>query len=252
MRRALPLLAPAARAQVEQLLTPEALATVAAVLGVWVGSHFVGVGEIVDIVLLVAGVAMIGIAVFDGVEELLSFATTAVRAQSDADFDRSAAHFSRAVSILGIQAVLALLFRGAPKSFRGGRANVGATPNFARGTASRPPLRSTRALPRGQGRTTPWGEVIISRLGTTADRRLAALHENVHRILTPKVAILRNFRISGRAASYSPSSLSKYLEEALAETVAQIGVHGLRSVFKGISFSGNQRIRDPSAQGRHQ
>lgn len=236
MKRSLPLLGPAARAAIEKLLTPAALATMAAVLGVWVGSHFLGVGEIVDIVLLVAGVAVIGIAVFDGIEELLSFAMLALKARSDADLDRAAQHFSKAVSILGIQTVLAVLFRGAPKTWRGGRPNVGPPPRFVRGAIARPPLRSTRTLPAGAGETSPWGEIIISRLGTSTDRRLAALHERVHRLLTPRLNVLRNFRVTGRVTSYSKSPLSRYLEEALAETVAQVGVHGLRSVFRGISF----------------
>ncbi len=63
-----------------------------------------------------------------------------------------------------------------------------------------------------------------------------ALHENVHRVLTPKVHLLRQFRIENRTASYTRSTLSKYLEEALAETIAQVGVNGFGQVFKGISF----------------
>ena len=48
MRRSLPRLAPGVRAEVEKLLTPEALAVIAGVLGLWVGSHFIGIGEIID------------------------------------------------------------------------------------------------------------------------------------------------------------------------------------------------------------
>jgi hypothetical protein len=97
-------------------------------------------------------------------------------------------------------------------------------------------LRSTRCRPAGAGVTDPWGDIVISRLGTATDRRLAALHENVHRVLTPKVYFLREFRVQNRTSSYTRSVLSKYLEEALAETVAQVGVNGFREVFKGISF----------------
>jgi hypothetical protein len=236
MKRSLPLLAPQARAEVERMLTPEALATIAAVLSIWVGAHFVGIGEIVDIVLVVAGVAVIGLAVFEGIEELLTFGGSALRAGSEAELDVAALHFAKAVSILGVQTVLAVLFRGAPKTWKGGRIDVGTPPKYVKGALSRPPLRSTRAMPAGEGATMPWGEIIISRLGSTTDRRLVALHEAVHRRLTPKLNILRQFRVSGRTASYVRSPLSKYLEEALAETVAQVGVNGLRSAFTGISF----------------
>lgn len=42
--------------------------------------------------------------------------------------------------------------------------------------------------------------------------------------------------MSTRAASYVRSSLWRYLEEALAETVAQVGVTGFSKFFRGIRF----------------
>jgi hypothetical protein len=36
--------------------------------------------------------------------------------------------------------------------------------------------------------------------------------------------------------SYERSALSKYLEEALAETIAQVSVNGFRSTFRGVTF----------------
>jgi hypothetical protein len=53
------------------------------------------------------------------VDELLSFATLAINAQTEGDLDQAASHLANAVAILGIQAVLAVLFRGAPKTWRG-------------------------------------------------------------------------------------------------------------------------------------
>ena len=234
--RSLPLLGPEAREAAVKLLDPVVLATVAGVLAAWVVSHFIGIGEIIDAVLLAAGVLAIGMSVFDGVSELFQFARIALNASGESDLDTAARHFAEAVAILGIQAVLSLLLRGAPKTFRGGRVNVGAPPSFARGAVSRPPLRTTRSLPPAHGETSAWGDIVISRLGTAQDRRIAALHENVHRILTPKVNALRTFRISNRASSYARSALSKYLEEALAETIAQVGVNGFGSAFTGIAF----------------
>jgi len=234
--RSLPLLPASARDEIAKLIEPRTLAMVAGVLTAWVISHFFGVGEIVDAILIGAGVLAIGLSVFEGIDELYEFAKGALGATSSEDLNAAARHFARAVAILGIQAVLAVLLKGSPKTFRGGRVTVGPAPAFARGPVSTPLLRSTRGLAAGAGETDVWGEIVISRLGTGADRRLAALHENIHRLLTPKVALLRNFRVSGRTASYSRSALSKYLEEALAESVAQVGVNGLRSVFTGISF----------------
>jgi hypothetical protein len=58
----------------------------------------------------------------------------------------------------------------------------------------------------------------------------------VHQFLAPKLYVLREYRVSNRASSYMRSSLWRYIEEALAETVAQVGVHGIRQFFTGIKF----------------
>jgi hypothetical protein len=49
-----------ARREVEALLTKEAIAVMVGVLTLWALSHFIGVGEIADIVLIVVGVAALG------------------------------------------------------------------------------------------------------------------------------------------------------------------------------------------------
>jgi hypothetical protein len=218
IRRSLPFLAPEVRREIEKLLDPKALAIVGGVLGAWLLAHFFGVGEIVDAIVVGAGIVAIGIAVFDGIDELYHFASESISATSDRELDQAGLHFSKAVAILGVQTVLAVLLRSAPKTFKGRRVDVGKPPPFVEGNLSRPPLTSTRGLPAGAGETGPWGNIVISRLGTSADRRLVALHEAVHRLLTPKLALLRRFRVNSRTSSYMKSSLSKYLEEAMAET----------------------------------
>lgn len=158
-------------------------------------------------------------------------------ARSEAALDEAGKHFAEAVAILGIQATLAILFKNRPRSYKGGRAEIGPTPQqTAVSGVVQPGLRSTRNLGAGGGETSIWGEIVISRLGSAADRRLAALHESVHRLLTPRLLVLRRFRVRNRTQSYSQSMLSKYLEEAIAETYAQVGVNGFRAVFRGISF----------------
>jgi len=50
--------------QLLAMLTPSALATMAAIAGVWAGAHFFGIGELADLILIVAGwVAVGGVAV---------------------------------------------------------------------------------------------------------------------------------------------------------------------------------------------
>jgi hypothetical protein len=47
-------------AQVEAFLTPENLALMTATVAVWAGSHFFGVGEVVDVGLLLVGAFFVG------------------------------------------------------------------------------------------------------------------------------------------------------------------------------------------------
>lgn len=201
----------------------------------WLASHAVGIGFVLDAILLGAGALAIGLAVFSGIDELIQFGTVAIGARSNQDMDRAATHFATAVSILGVQAVVALLLRRAPQTFRGGRPWVGSPPANP-GFVLRPGLRGVKSMAAGKGETSWWGEITISRLGTSTDRQLAALHESVHRALTPRLNILRNLRVDWRAASYSRSSLYRYLEEAMAESFAQVSVNGVRDLFTGIVF----------------
>ena len=84
---------PALQHQVDALLTPENLAILVGTLVIWAASHFVGVGEIVDVALLLIGAVMLGPAIVDVAENLLKFGkciafakppapTTAIRMRS--------------------------------------------------------------------------------------------------------------------------------------------------------------------------
>jgi hypothetical protein len=108
LRRSLPLLLADARAEVEKLLEPATLAILAGVLVVWAGSHFFGVGEVVDVVLLAVGVAF---------SEWLrgrpgtSWSRSRLRpSMSVVRITIARPIASRAVSIIGINAVMAVLF----------------------------------------------------------------------------------------------------------------------------------------------
>src|SRR5690349_22947573 len=95
-RRSLPLLPASARDEIAKLIQPQTLAMVAGVLTAWVISHFFGVGEIVDAILIGAGVLAIGLSVFEGIDELYEFAKGALGAKNFEDLDASARHLARA------------------------------------------------------------------------------------------------------------------------------------------------------------
>ncbi len=106
------------REKVSAMLTPKALATLAAIAAVWSGSHWIGVGEAVDVVLLGWGVWTLGPEALDVARDLYEFVTTAARAQTDKDIDRAADHFARAVAVIGVDGLAAVLTHKAFKAVR--------------------------------------------------------------------------------------------------------------------------------------
>src|SRR5204862_1949936 len=62
------------------------------------------------------------------------------------------------------------------------------------------------------------------------------LHEKVHSFLSPKLSFLRDFRADLAIAAYQRSQVLRYIEEALAETVAQFQVNGIGGIIEGLRF----------------
>lgn len=101
----------------------------------------------------------------------------------------------------------------------------------------KPSLTRDASLPAGAGWTDKYGNVGISPRGTRVDRALAHAHESVHSFLSPKAMNrFREFRANLSMAAYQKSEMFRFLEEALAETFAQVKVNGLRALPEGLSF----------------
>lgn len=169
------------------MLKPETFAFIGATLALWAaGSHFFGIGEIVDAVLLIIGMVTIGFAVFEGSSEFYEFTHGAMDATSDADLDVAAQHFARSVTLLGIATVQALLMRGQAQAVvaRGApkihpRIRLGAPP------AAGNQLRLTRPaqIPGGVlGEATGYGAISVARNQSLTEQRLTLFHELVHRL----------------------------------------------------------------------
>ena len=240
LRRSLPLLPAEARHQVELLLSPQSLAIVAGTLMVWAGSHFFGVGEIVDVILLITGFALLGWSVFSGGEELYLFATTAVNARTDADLQKAARHFASAVSILGIAAISAVLLRRSGKVVvERGTPNVEGLPDIGPPPplGTKPSITRPFSLPGGAlGETDWWGNIAVTRNQSLTEQRLTLYHEWVHSVLSPRLGPFRRLRAQLRISAYWRSALLRALEEAMAETYAQLKVNGLENVIVGMRF----------------
>ncbi len=235
-------------AMIDSLLSPLNLAILVGTLVVWAGSHFFGVGEIVDVLLLVVGAFTIGWSITDVAKDLYVFADMAINARSEDDLEKGARAFSHAVIVGGITVIMAVLLRRSVKEIqlsRGpgvmqamrpkqpGLPPIGSDPAAGR-IWSKPGITSDPSLPAGGGSTSPFGEVRLSPLGSTTDQALARAHELVHRFLTPRFGPLRSFRVGLGMSGYLRSAFLKYLEEALAETVAQVRVNG--AVLTGLKF----------------
>ncbi len=235
---------------VDQLLSPTNLAIMAGTLTAWVGSHLFGVGEIVDVLLLTVGAFTIGWSIGEVASELYTFAERTLRARSEADLDAAAKSFQHAVVLAGVTAVMALLLRQSVRQVvttRGanvgqamrprepGLPEVGPDPEPGR-IWSKPAVVADATEPAGAGSTSPFGEVRLSPHGTASDQALVRAHELVHRFLTPRFGLLRRFRVQVGMSGYMRSALLRYLEEALAETVAQLRVNGTAGVLTGLRF----------------
>jgi hypothetical protein len=113
-----------------------------------------------------------------------------------------------------------------------------------------PRIRGTPHLPAGEGATNKYGDVWYSTHGTARDRALVIAHEQVHSSLSPKAMnAFREFRADVSMRLYKDSPIMKALEEAIAETVAQVRVNGLsaNSLKVGIRFpvtNGYVTVRD--------
>jgi hypothetical protein len=111
IERSIPMLPSEAQAIIKSMLDPTNIAIVGGTLIAWSSSHFIGIGEIIDAILLTTGVIILGLSVFDGVGELFEFLNVVKRATTDNQLNTAARHFAKAVNILGISIISALLLR---------------------------------------------------------------------------------------------------------------------------------------------
>ena len=235
------------------LATPAAIATMVGVLVVWAGSHFLGAGFVADIVLLTVGAIALGGVAIEAGYELFQFGKITLDATSDADLDQAAQHLASAISLIGVQAVLAILLRQRPATFKtpyskakplAPLSKMGRLPRTP-GLLYKPKLTFTNKKIAGEGRTNAAGDILLGRdrMGNTANKaaqqmRLAAHHEKVHQFLTPKLQVFREIPVYIKQNAYQKSYILRYLEEALAEVYSQCRVYGLGTqyILNGLKF----------------
>lgn len=94
---------------------------------------------------------------------------------------------------------------------------------------------------KSAGMTSQWGDIVLLVANNIDDVNAVKMHELVHRFLIPKLQMfpkLRQFSAVLKNQGYLRSNILRYLEEALAETVAQLTVYGVnwRNFMVGVRF----------------
>jgi hypothetical protein len=159
--------------------------------------------------------------------------------------DLAAKHFAHAVVVGGITTVLAILLRRGAKSntLKHNKADLIKPSEKLSPAPTTPgklfykPKVVTEKVPSGlAGYTTEYGDIYISSRISASEQRLTLIHEKVHSILTPKLQIFCDIRVRIRLNSYTQSFILQYLEEALAESIAQASIQGARGILTGLRF----------------
>jgi len=141
--------------------------------------------------------------------------------------------------MLGVQLISSILFKARPKkTFKKSpgidKSDLVKMPKTPGKVFYRSRSRGRSSKPEGAGATSIWGDIWYSTKGSIDEQKLARIHEQIHSLLTPKLQFLREFRVELGINSYKKSYILRYLEEAIAETVAQLAVN--KNFITGIKF----------------
>jgi len=113
MRRAAPLLPALTRQEFTSLYNTENMALTLGVLTMWAGSHFFGIGEVIDLLFMLGAGMFLGRAALHAADDLVAFVRLASRARSETDLDQAAAHLARFVAAAGVASFSSLLYKAA-------------------------------------------------------------------------------------------------------------------------------------------
>lgn len=152
---------PELAAQFRAMLTPTSLAMIAGTFAALAVSQAFGVGEIVDVILLLVGVIFVGMAVFTAAKDIFECVKTTAGAKTTADLDRAADYLAQAVAILGVVAFFALIAKIGEKF--GGAASAEEEGNAAAANSEESaPKSKAKEQPKSREKATPSLEELIA------------------------------------------------------------------------------------------
>ena len=124
LTRTLPLLPKDIRQEFAALISPLNIVIIAVALVAWAGSHYLGVGFILDGLMVVGGVVFLGIQVLSAASDFYYAITITANATTPAELQKAAEHLSKFVSAVGVAVFSALVMRGAKAAAPKARAAI--------------------------------------------------------------------------------------------------------------------------------
>ncbi len=233
--------------QIRQLLTPQALHVIEAVVALWGLSHFFGFGEVFDTLVLATGIIALGADAVHAAKLAMEAFMGASKAQTQAAIDEAAGKLAEAIGVIGVDMLAALLFRWKRPNLPHPAeiADFPRAPEIATGSWRYTPMVKRYPFPKSYGRlsnaygfATPYGDIHINTRFPLDEQQITLFHEQFHTLLRPKLDILRRLRAKWTAGSYKNSYLTRFLEEALCESSAQMRAKGFNfgRVVEGLRF----------------
>jgi hypothetical protein len=115
LKRTAPLLPGDIQEQFLALLAPKNLLIMAGTLAAWAASHYFGIGEIIDLLLLIGGFVALGYQVFSAASDFATAIKLTGNAQSSHDLDQAAQYMAKFVAVVGVAIFTALVMKGAKR-----------------------------------------------------------------------------------------------------------------------------------------
>ena len=234
-------------AQIRQLLTPQALHVIEAVVVLWGLSHFFGFGEVFDTLVLATGIVALGADAVSAAKLAMEAFMGASTAQTNAAIEEAAGKLAQAIGVVGVDMLATLLFRWKRPNLPSPAAiaDFPRAPEIAAGAWRYTPKVQRYPFPKKWGEVsnaygfaTPYGDIHINTRFPLDEQQLTLFHEQFHALLRPKLGILRQLRAKWATGSYKNSYLTRFLEEAICEGSAQMRAKGFSfgRIVEGLRF----------------
>ena len=223
----------------EAMLTPEALAVMGAVTAVFAASHFIGVGEIADLILLGVGTILAGNRGWQALDELQSFVHEADAAVVEEGPRKPARSISpRPPRCWACNSSRPSCSKRAKtfKKSQGIEEQVGSRKHAqdSRQSVLPKPLAGTVEQAGGGRRDVDLGRHLVFDQGKHRRTEAGENSRTDPFLVDAQVTVPAQLRVELGINSYKKSYILRYLEEAIAETVAQVAVN--KNFITGIKF----------------